>query len=160
MDPAQWFASFRVLHDQHKRGALPEKDQAKYFAMRDELARSIMQSMQQDVPTTIAPRRALRVAQLFSVELSNLYKTMTRELSCQGFVTTVQGAFREGDRTAFVLTLSRGVDPVQGDAIVKKALKQPGNVYRLECEFSALKEPALQRIEDAVFDAALARINK
>ncbi|MBL8912775.1 MAG: hypothetical protein JNM17_18920 [Archangium sp.] len=152
-------ASFRVLHEQNKRGALGPLDKNKYLAMRDELARSLMESSGQEMPAgNIPPRRIVKVAQLFNIELSNLYKTMTRELSCQGFVTLVQGSFRDGDRTAFVLSLGRSVDPVQGDAIVKSALKQAGNTTRLVCEFTALKEPALERIEEAVFDAALLRI--
>lgn len=159
MDPAQWLGTFRVLHDQNKRGSLGPLDKNKYVAMRDELARSLMENLGQDLGAgTIPPRRLLKVAQLFNIELSNLYKTMTRELSCQGFTTIVQGSFREGDRTAFVLSLGRSVDPVQGDAVVKQAQKQAGNTTRLVCEFTGLKEPALERIEEAVFDAALLRI--
>lgn len=159
MDPAQWVASFRVLHEQNKRGALGPLDKNKYLAMRDELARSLMESSGQELGAgTIPPRRMVKVAQLFNIELSNIYKTMTRELSCQGFTTLVQGNFREGDRTAFILSVGRSVDPVQGDAIVKTAQKQAGNTTRLVCEFTGLKEPALERIEEAVFDAALMRI--
>jgi hypothetical protein len=161
MDPAQWLASFRVLHEQYKRNALNPIEKNKYLAQRDELARGLMESLGQELPAGSVPaRRVVKVAQLFNIELSNLYKTMTRELSCQGFTTLVQGSFKEGDRTAFVLTLGRSVDPVQGDAIVKTALKQAGNTTRLVCEFTGLKEPALERIEDAVFDSALARIGK
>lgn len=159
MDPAQWVASFRVLHEQNKRGSLGPLDKNKYLAMRDELARGLMESSKQEMPAgSTPPRRIVKVAQLFNIELSNLYKTMTRELSCQGFVTLVQGSFRDGDRTEFVLSLGRSVEPVMGDVIVKQALKQAGNTTRLVCEFSGLKEPALERIEEAVFDAALLRI--
>ncbi|MFT3712573.1 MAG: hypothetical protein QM817_33410 [Archangium sp.] len=159
MDPNQWFATFRTLHDQNKRGALNPLEKNKYLALRDELARSLMESLGQKFEAgTLPPRRVVKVAQLFNIELSNLYKTMTREISCEGFVTLVQGSFREGDRTAFVLSLGRSVDPVQGDAIVKVAQKQAGTTTRLVCEFTGLKEPALERIEEAVFDAALSRI--
>ena len=96
MEPVQWLASFKVLHDQNRRGGLNPSEKKKYLQMRDELARSLMQSQNLTVPTNVAPRRALGVAQLFSIELQNVHRVMTRELSCTGYVALVPATFGVG----------------------------------------------------------------
>jgi hypothetical protein len=158
MDPAQWIASFRRAHELAKRGSLSEGEKKKYLSSCDELARSLMTSQGQTAPDEIAPRRALRVAQLFQVEVNNTTRTTTRELSCLGFTATVAGAFSVGDQIDYALTLSRGTDPITGSAEVIAAPKQGGGAARLTVQFGKLDEGRLSRIELAVFDAALSRI--
>jgi hypothetical protein len=157
MEPAQWLASFNVLHDQNRRGGLNPSEKKKYLQMRDELARSLMQSQNLTVPTNVAPRRALGVAQLFSIELQNVHRVMTRELSCTGYVALVPATFGVGELVTFTLTLGRSIELVKGDSVVKQISKQ-GTNYRVVADFKGLMEPALERIEDAVFDAALSRL--
>lgn len=157
MDPSQWLASFKALHEQNKRGALNPFEKKKYLGMRDELARSLMQSQNQTVPANVAPRRALSVAQLFAIELQSVHRVMTREISCTGYVALVPATFGVGELVTVTLTLGRSVEPVKGDSVVKQISKQ-GTNYRVVADFKGLMEPALERIEDAVFDAAVSRL--
>jgi hypothetical protein len=158
MDPAQWIASFRVSHDHFKRGTLNEDDVKKYFSMREELARSLMTAQGMSVPDGVPARRAFRVAQVFPIEVANMYRTMTREISCQGFTATVSGGFKEGEEISFVLTLARSSEPLSGVAAVTASARQGTNNVRLSAKFISLDEARLERIESALFESALARL--
>lgn len=158
MDAAKWISAFKTMHETYKRGSLNQFEKNKYLAMRDELARSLMDSMnQQSKASGVSPRRALAMPQLYAIELQSVHKVMTRELSCQGFVAHVPANLPPGELVTFTLTLGRSVEPVQGDAIVQASLKQ-GTQWRVVADFKGLMEGALQRIEDAVFDAAVERL--
>src|SRR4051794_16379741 len=85
MEPQQWLSSFRLTHENYKRGILNEGDQRKYMGMRDELARSIMQSQGSTAPEGIPARRAFKVAHVFQIELGGVSRTTTREISCLEF---------------------------------------------------------------------------
>lgn len=158
MDPAQFFASFRTLHDKARTGSLDIADRNKYLGMREEFARSLMKAQGQTVQDGRPARRQLKVAQLFPVEVANLYSTTTRELSCMGFTAVVPGALREGDQISWSLKPSRSAEPVSGTARLVSAVKAPGNTWRITCEFETLDEVRLERLEHAVFDAALSRV--
>jgi hypothetical protein len=157
MEPSQWIAAFRLTHEQARRGTLNESELKKYLGMRDELARSLMSAQGTTAPEGVPPRRAFRLAQLFNIEISGLYKTTTREISCQGFTTLVSAAFKEGDRISFTLNFSRVAEPLSGFAIVKSVSRQTSNSVRLVCDFDDLGETRLAVLELALFDAALAR---
>lgn len=158
MDAAQWIATFRIAHQKARRGELvDEADARKYREMCDELARSLIASQNLTVPAGVPPRRALKVAHVFPIELSNLYKTTTTELSCTGFTAVLAANLREGDPMAFVLTLARGEEPLSGLSTVVSALKHASGTSRVSCTFTGLDEARLVRLERALFDAALAR---
>ena len=157
MDPSQWIAAFRITHEQARRGTLTEAESKKYFGMRDELARSLMASQSLNVPEGVPPRRAFRVAHIFPIELSGLYKTTTREISCLEFSAVVGASFKEGDRFSFTINLSRAAEPFAGFAIVKSVVRQTNNSIRITCAFDALGEARLAILELALFDAALSR---
>lgn len=157
MDPSQWIASFKHLHDQAKRGALNQFERTKYLGMRDELARSLMQAQNQEVPTGVPARRSLSVQQLYGLELDGVHRVMTREISCRRFITLCPTKFNPGSLSTFVLTLGRSVEPVKGDAVIAECTKQ-GSQFRVVADFKGLLEPSLERIEDAVMDAAISRL--
>ncbi len=157
MDPSQWIASFRITHEHARRGTLPEGDQKKYLNMRDELARSLMSSQNMTAPAGVPPRRAFKVAHVFPLELGSLYRSTTKEISCSSFTTIVSGSFKEGERIAFSLNLARAGEPLTGTCLVKVATRQTINSVRLTCDFDALGEERLARLERALFDAALSR---
>ncbi len=156
MDPAQWLAAFRITHEQSKKGALSEGEHKKYLGMRDELARSLMNAQGLVAPTGTPPRRVFRVAQVFPIEIENVQNTTTRDLSCAGFTASVTGAYKPGQVISWVLTLSRTTEPIAGLAEVVSSQKTGTNT-RLTCNFTGLLEPQAERIETALFDAALAR---
>lgn len=158
MEPSQWIASFRVMHENARRGTLSESDQKKYLSMRDELARSVMQSQGLTVPDGVPPRRAFKVAHVFQIEVGGVYKTTTREISCTSFTALVSGTVKEGERVSFILSLSRAAEPLSGNAIVRAVVRQAVNATRITCNFEELGEERTSRIETALFDATLSRI--
>ncbi|MFZ5442737.1 MAG: hypothetical protein ACOZQL_22195 [Myxococcota bacterium] len=157
MDPAQWIAGFKILHEQMKKGLLKDDEQKKYVAMAEELARSLMAAQGMAPPSGVPARRAFRVAHVFPIEIDNVSRTMTREISCQGFTATVNGMFKEGQQISWALTLSRGTDPMQGMATVETAPRIGGGSSRVTANFNKLTEAQLQRLELALVDAALSR---
>jgi hypothetical protein len=157
MDPSQWIASFRITHENAKRGSLSEGEHKKYLGMRDELARSLMQAQGLTAPQGVPPRRAFKLAHVFQIELGGVCKTLTREIGCSGFMAIVTGTFKEGERVSFSLMVSRGTEPLMGNVVVKTAVREKANSTRLTCEFEALGEERLGRLEYALFDAALSR---
>ena len=159
MDPAQWIAAFRLAHERSKRGGLEEREKREYLSMRDELARSLINAQGLTVPAKVPARRAFRVAQVFPIEINNITRTLTRDLSCMGFSCTVSGSFKEGEQIAFALTLGRNTEPIPGVARVITAPRQSQNATRLSANFEQLDEERLEKIESALFDAALARCN-
>ena len=156
MDAAQWIAAFRVTHDRAKQGALDAEDTQKYLSNCDELARSLLQAQGISVPKGTSPRRVLKVSHVFPIELGNLYRTTTSELSCTGFTALVAATFKDGDPLSWSLTLGRGQEPLTGQSTVTNATRQGGNT-RVSCTFSGLDEPRLERLERALIDAALSR---
>lgn len=157
MDPSQWIAAFRITHERARQGTLPDGDQKKYLTMRDELARSLMNSQGLVAPEGVPPRRAFKVAHVFPIELGGLYKTTTREISCTSFTAIVAATFKEGERISFALNLSRAAEPLSGNAIVRTAVRQTISATRITCFFENLGEERLSRLELALFDAALSR---
>lgn len=158
MDPAQFFATFRKLHDQARTGGLDASDRTKYQSMCEEFARSLMKAQGQEVAAGRPARRQLKVAHLFPIEVANLYSTMTREVSCAGFTVLVPGSLRDGDQVSFSLKPTRSAEPVSGNARITAVSKVPGGNFRVTCAFETLDEARLQRLEHAVFEAALARV--
>ena len=157
MDPAQWIAAFKVTHEKAKRGELKDDEQKKYVGMCEELARSLMAAQGMSPPTGVPARRSFRVAQVYPVEIENVERTMTREVSCGGFTATVNGTFKEGQVISFALTLKRGEDPMQGTATVVSAPRIGGNSSRVTANFNKLTDAQLDRLEKALIDAAVSR---
>jgi hypothetical protein len=157
MDPTQWLASFRITHEHARRGSLSEDEHKKYLGMRDELARSLMNSQGQTVPEGVPPRRAFKVAQIFQIEIGGVCRTTTREISCSSFTAPVTGTFKPGERVSFSLVLTRAAEPLIGNAVVTEAAREKANSTRLTCRFENLGEERTARLEQALFDATISR---
>lgn len=157
MDPATWLAGFRLTHQRAHKGLLKPDEHAKYLAMREELARSLVASQGLVVPEGQQARKHFRVAQLFQVEVAGLYQTVTKELSRSGFTALVTGALPQNEDIEFVLTLSRGAEPVRGVARVVSVLRQAGNM-RVSFRIESMGADDAERLEMALFDAVLARL--
>lgn len=157
MDPGQWISGFREQHEKMRAGRLSEQETKRYLSMREELARSMVSSQGLTVPEGQNARAHFRVAQVYSVELNNLYKGLTKDIARSGFSTIVPAAMKEGDPFSFALTLKRGEDPVTGQGKVVSALKQQGNT-RISCSIDTINPANAERLEMALFDAVLARL--
>lgn len=158
MEPAQFLSTFRQFHENAKRGTLEGDDAKRYVAMCDELARSLISSQAQQAPLGVPARRSFKVAQLFPVEINNVSRTMTREISCQGFTATITGSMRDGEEVTWALNLGRSQEPISGRGRVTAATKQGTGGFKVEIAFEDVAEEKLIRLERVLFDAALARI--
>ncbi|MEW6431498.1 MAG: PilZ domain-containing protein [Myxococcota bacterium] len=156
MDPAEWLAGFRATHQRAKSGQLKPEEVRKYLAMREEFARSLVAAQGLAVPEGQQARRYFRVAQLYPLEVANLYQTVTRELSRSGFSALITGALQVGEVVEFKLSLGRGAEPVLGQARVVSSVRQTGNA-RVSFAIDSLSDADAERIELALFDAVLAR---
>lgn len=157
MEPAQWIATFRALHDQAKKAPLDPNQAGRYVAMKDELARSLLLAEGKELPKGTPPRRVIRVPTVHQIEVAGIHRATTSELSCNGFTALIPAMIKEGTLIGFVLTLGRSQEPVHGDAIVQTAVRQPNTLIKLTCQFAKLEEPTLERIETVLFDVALTR---
>jgi len=157
MDPSEWLARFRIAHERARSGQLKPEERARYLGMREELARSLVAAQGLTLPEGQNARKHFRVAQLFNVEVNNLYATVTRELSRSGFSALVTGPLKDGELVDFKLTLSRGTEPITGRAKVVAVLRQAGN-WRVSFSVDKLSDADAERLEVALFDAVLARI--
>jgi len=156
MDPSEWISRFRITHEKAKAGGLNEIERKQYLGMREELARSLVNAQSLAVPEGQNARRHFRVAQLFQVEVKNLYKTVTRELSSSGFSAMVAAELKPGDTVPFKLTVNRAVDPVSGIAKVVSAVKAQG-AFRTSFVIETMSDANVEILESALFDAVLAR---
>ncbi len=157
MDPGQWLSGFREQHEKMRAGRLSEGETRRYLSMREELARSLASSQGLTVPEGQNARKFFRVAQVYTVEINNLYKGLTKDISRSGFSTIVPTSMKEGDPLAFSFVLKRGEDPVTGRGKVITALKQQGNT-RISCSIDTISDANAERLEMALFDAVLSRI--
>lgn len=156
MDPSQWITGFRELHLRYKAGPLPGPDLAKYHSMREELARSLVAAQGLTVPEGQNARRHFRVAQVLPLEVNNLYKSVTRDVSRAGFSTVVQGNFKEGERVTFIMGIGRGVEPVTGSAHVVTMVRGQGS-SRVSFAMDHMSNEDTERLEVALLDAVLSR---
>lgn len=157
MEPAQWIATFRALHDQAKKGPLDPNQAGRYTAMKDELARSLLLSEGKELPKGAPPRRVIRVPTVHQIEVAGIHRATTSELSCAGFTALIPAMVKEGTIIGFSLMLSRSGEPIRGDAIVQAAVRQPNTLIKLSCQFTKLDEAIIERIETVLFDVALTR---
>ncbi len=156
MDPSEWISRFRITHDKAKAGGLNELERKQYLGMREELARSLVNAQALAVPEGQNARRHFRVAQLYQVEVKNLYKTVTRELSISGFSAMVPGELKPGESVPFKLTVNRATEPISGIAKVVNTVKAQG-AFRTNFEIETMSEPNTEILEVALFDAVLSR---
>ena len=157
MEPAEWFAQYRTLHNKAKTATLTEVEAESHRRMSEELIRSVVSAQGVKVTTVEEARKHFKVAQMFAIEINNLYKTLTKEISLSGFVVTVPIHVKDGDLVAYSLTLARNQDAISGNARVVSSQRQPGN-SRLVCSFDGMPEPAAKRLELMVIEAVLDRV--
>lgn len=155
MDAEEWIRTFKQVHEDAKKNGSNEK----HRAMKEELARSLVQAQGLAVSDGMTPRKTFRVAQAWQVEINSSYKCLTRDVSGGGFSALVPTHFVVGTQVTFSLKIGAGLDPVTGSANVVAAVKQSGNS---RISFSILSMPTAdaERYENALFDCVLNRYAK
>jgi hypothetical protein len=156
MDPSEWMTVFRSAHERAKRGELKPEEHDKYLSMREELARSLVAAQRLNVPEGSPARKYFRVAQAFALELDNVNRTLTKDISRSGFSAMVPSIFKEGQLVSFKLTLGREQEPLSGRANIVSAPKV-GAMVRASFCVDTLSDPDAERLETVLFDAVLAR---
>lgn len=99
MDAQQWMLQFKQVHEAAKKNGSDDK----HRAMKEELARSLVQAQGLSVPEGQAHRKAFRVAQAWQVEINGIYKCLTRDVSGGGFSALVPGNLSVGEEVRFSL---------------------------------------------------------
>jgi hypothetical protein len=155
MDPKDWMAGFRAAHQKAKAKQLSESDRKAYLEMREELARSLVSAQSLSVPEGDNHRRHFRVAQMYKLEISKTYQTMTKNVSRSGFLASLATQLKVGQEVEFALTLGRDTEPVTGKAKVVAAQNQ--GTWLTSFNIVSMSEPMAERLETALFDAVLAR---
>ena len=155
MDPTEWMAGFRVVHERAKAKQLNDADFKDYLEMREELARSLVSAQALTVPEGQSSRRYFRVAQMYKVEIASTWQTMTKHVSRMGFSAALGSQLNVGQEVDFSLFVSRDGEAITGKAKVVSAVKQGGWMTSFTIE--VLNEANAERLESALFDAVLAR---
>jgi hypothetical protein len=153
MDAEQWMLQFKHVHEEAKKNGSGDR----HRAMKDELARSLVQAQGLSVPEGQSHRKAFRVAQAWQLELNNGHKCITRDVSGGGFSAIVPTHFNVGEKVTFKMRV--GGDPVTGSASVVAAIKQAGN-SRISFSIVSMPTAEAERFEDALFDCVLKRYVK
>jgi hypothetical protein len=148
-------AQFRITHEKHKANQLDAEQKKAYFAMRDELARSLVAAQALSVPEGQNARRFFRVAQMYKLEIDRTYQTMTKEVSRSGFACMLPSEIKIGQKVGFAITLKRDTEPVSGEAKCVQAQKI--GQWRVSFSIEMLNDANTERLESALFDAVLAR---
>ncbi len=147
---------FKELHQQMREGKLKGDDLKEYLEGREQLALSLVKGQGLLIPEGQSARKTFRVAQAFQVEIDGVMRTLTRDVSVGGFSALLTSSPRVEDVIRFKLTLSRAVEPIEGDARVVSSVRQTGN-SRVSAVFLRLPDADIERLEMALFDAVLVR---
>jgi hypothetical protein len=151
----------RDLHERHKHEQLELDEAAAYESLRDAFAAAFVRAHRVSIRPGQTYRQAVRAACAIQLELTvegRAHRTITLELSAQGFAALV-GVFFELDAPcAFNLRIRP--NDIRGTGRVRACERYgSGNLsYRVLVAFDPLSTSDVQRIEGAVFDAALASL--
>jgi hypothetical protein len=150
MDAAEWMQTFKAVHDAAKKNGPSDR----HRAMKEELARSLVQAQGLVVGEGQSPRKTFRIAQAWQVEINGAYKCLTRDVSGGGFSALVPTNLGVGDEVTFSMRI--GGEPVTGSAKVVAAIKQLGN-SKVSFSIASMPTADAERFENAIFDSVLAR---
>jgi hypothetical protein len=159
MGLAAWIASFRKLHEGHKRGALSAGDEGTYLEGREELARALLAAQRLTTRPEETKRKALRAACALQADIElerGSDRVMTLEIGVGGFGALFAKGPPVGEEVSFSLRVPGG-DPLTGRARIVDVKQLPGNA-RVSFAFTRLADEDRERIETLVFDTVLAHL--
>lgn len=160
MSPNQWVERFRILHQQARKGMLPDSEERNYLAAREYFARALTQAQGMSVPENQSARKLFRVAQGLQVDLtfaSGTVRTMTLDVAVGGFSVMLHKPPPESEEPGFSLRLPGGQDPVIGRA-KQVAVQRKIGTHRVSFSVEGLPLADEERLEATLFDLALERI--
>lgn len=160
MSANAWISQFKVLHEKARRNDLSDSDKKLYLDSREQFARALTAAQGMTLLPGQSARQAFRVAQVMQIEFSfasGAVRAVTQDISRGGASVLLALAPDPKESVGFSLKMPGGREPVVGRAKAVSSKKQPGN-YRVSFSFEGLSDADLERLEMAIFDAALARI--
>jgi hypothetical protein len=151
-------ARFRDLHERHKHEQLELDEVAAYESLREAFAAAFVRANRVSIRPGQTFRQAVRAACAIQLELTvegRAHRTITLELSVQGFAALVGGVCELDAPCAFNLRIRP--HELRGTGRVRACERYgSGNMsYRVLVAFDPLSKADADRIEGAVFDAAL-----
>jgi hypothetical protein len=153
-----WLRVFRTLHEKAKKGELSGTDAEDYRSGCDELSRALIAAQKLTLRPGEVPRRVLRVPRAVQVTLETKVvsvRSMTIDVSVAGF-SVLLGKAPASEEHSATLRLPGG-DPLVVTVTPGEVKVQPGTV-RAAFLFQGLPDPARQRLEVFVIDAALSQL--
>jgi hypothetical protein len=152
MDAEQWMIRFKRVHEAAKKNGSDDE----HRALKEELARSLVQAQGLTVADGQMHRRAFRIAQAWPLELNSTHTCLTRDVSGGGFSALVPANLNVGDEVRFSLRVGGGEDPITGLASVVAAIRQLGN-SRVSFTIVSMPKADAERFENALFDCVISR---
>jgi curved DNA-binding protein CbpA len=151
-------ARLRELHDKRMvAGRLTAAEEAVYERLRDELSHLFLAAQGLVLKSGETARQELRVSMGVPLDLSTSrgkVSTKTLDVSLGGFAARARSQLPAGARYAFVLHLAAA--PLEGHCRVVTCAPYPGGGVRVSFAIEPLPARETDRLEMAVFDAALA----
>lgn len=156
MSLLSWVAGFAEFHARARAGSLPGEEMARYLDQRDELARMMVGAQALMAQPGQQPRRALRVARAFPVDLvqeGTTAGTTTLDVSSGGFSVLHKVPLAPAARVRFSMRLPRD-GAVSGVAEVMGCVRH-GALQRVSVQIAEMVDAERERLEFAVFDAVV-----
>jgi len=147
-----------ALHEKAKRGILRGLELSSYHSERGRLLRALLAS--QPLRAGQTPRRSLRVNREFPAIVrvgDDAVRTTTLDVSTGGFAVRLPESPDVGAMTKVVVRLPEG-DPIHADVQVANLLKGPDGSARVGYRFVTIDVGDARRLELAIFDALIERM--
>jgi hypothetical protein len=161
MSLGDWVVALRNLHAQARQGKLSPEEMRRYRDERETLSRAVLAAQRLRASPQAKERQSLRVARELPVELTSEggapMQTTTIDVGAGGLSVMLERPLRAGQTVKFALELERGVVVAGGAKVV--SVQRKGKPYRVAVRFENLAPEAFEKIDLAVFEAALAGIN-
>jgi hypothetical protein len=154
-------ARLRDLHQRRKHEELARDELTTYEALRDAFAAAFVRAHRVSVRPGQTSRQAVRAACAIQLDVTaggRAHKTITLELSAQGFAALV-GVFVDPDAPCeFALRIRPSVLRGTGRVLACARYGSGNKSYRILVAFDPMNASDVERIEGVVLDAALASL--
>jgi len=158
-DPLDWIRSFRAMHARKKAGLLAAAEQKDYADLQEAFARALLAVQGLTCATGASARQTFRVGVMLRIDLDSAgryWKVATIDLSLDGFSAVLDHRPDRNKKFNFSLALRKD-DVLSGAALVAGA-RDDGSGSRVSFALEALSDADRARLEEYLFDSALARL--
>jgi hypothetical protein len=155
-----WIAPFRTLHMRVRQAAASATEREEHLAAREALARFVTSAQNLTQPEGQPARPDFRIAHAYPLELDQLDRGVTHDISRSGFSAILVSELKEGRTVSFSLRLAPGEAPMTGTArVVCSVPERVGISARISFAFVGLAAAWSERLQMALLDAALPRLH-